>query len=263
MNYRHVYHAGNFADVFKHVVLITILQSLLQKEKAFCYLETNEFNSGIEQIKRVTKLHTENEIPSEISHYLKVVECFSDDSHFYPGSPSIASYFLRPQDRMILSELHPYDVGLLKQVFNNNKQVAVHQLDGYQALKAFLPPLERRGLVLIDPPYEQENELECIHVGLQTALKKWETGIYAIWYPVKEKYFINNMHYLLKSLNAKKMITAELCIYSDEDSSNPLKGCGMTIINSPWQLEKRLNILLPWLWHALSQEKAGGFQIQG
>lgn len=281
MNYRHIYHAGNFADVFKHIVLVTLLQSLLGKEKAFCYLDTHagtglydlnaeeaqktkEFEFGIGRINQILKLHPENEIPPEINAYLKGIKFYNvheNSARFYPGSPSIARYFLRPQEKMILSELHPQDVNLLKQVFLNDKQVAIHQLDGYQALKAFLPPPERRGLILIDPPYEQENEMERIHAGLQIALKKWETGIYALWYPIKEKYLINNLHYLLKSLNTKKMILAELRLYSDEDSSHPLKGCGMAIINPPWQLDQRLNILLPWVWNALSQDKVGGIQI--
>lgn len=279
MNYRHSYHAGNFADVFKHVVLVALLQSLQRKETAYCYVDTHagtggydlhgreakktqEYTSGIARI-----LKQKKNAPAEIQAYLAAVQSVNsmesnmkDTPRFYPGSPCIARHLLRSQDRMILMELHPEDVLLLKQEFSGDKQVAVHEEDGYLGLKAFIPPKEKRGLVLIDPPYEQQHEIDQITKTLKMALKRWETGIYAIWYPLKEKYFNQNFHRRLNFLKNEKVLFAELSIYP-EDSPITLNGSGMAIINPPWQLAEKLQVLLPWLWRALSPEKTGGFRI--
>lgn len=287
MNYRHIYHAGNFADVVKHIILVTLLQALQQKDKGFCYLDTHagvgrydligieaqktgEFNSGIARLYAQQLLNP----PAAVQAYLNAISVLNPNNastdtlqirptlpRFYPGSPQIALPFLRPQDRMILSELHPQDAQQLKQEFVANTQVAVHQQDGYLALKAFLPPNERRGLVLIDPPYEQGDESVRIIAALQAALKRWETGIYAVWYPLKEKRFEQNFRQQLKSLNAKALLFAELSIYP-EDSPLGLNGSGMAILNPPWQLDTQLNLLLPWLWQVLSPEKMGGYRLE-
>ena len=169
MNYRHSYHAGSFADIFKHVVLIALLQALQRKETPFCYIDTHagigcydlhakeakktqEYTSGIARI-----FNQSVKAPAEVQAFLKAVQSVnptesseSEVPRFYPGSPRITRYFLRPQDKMILSELHPQDAVILKQEFYSDKQVAVHEVDGYLGLKAFIPPKERRGLVLID-----------------------------------------------------------------------------------------------------------------
>lgn len=278
MNYRHIYHAGSFADIFKHVVLITLLEAMQRKDKPFCFLDTHagigcydlqskeakktkEYSSGIEQIVKQYK-----QAPAEIETLLTIVQSVNKDlakdqsPHFYPGSPRIARYFLRSQDRMILTELHPQDALQLKNEFYKDPQVAVHNQDGYLALKAFLPPKERRGLVLIDPPYEQEGEADSIIRNLKLALQRWESGVYAIWYPIKEKRFIHNLCRKLRVLNLDKMLLTELTIYP-EDSPLSLNGSAMVIINPPWQLEERLKILLPWLWEALSPQKSGGFRV--
>jgi 23S rRNA (adenine2030-N6)-methyltransferase len=270
MNYRHIYHAGNFADVFKHVVLVALLQALQRKDAAFCYLDTHaglgrydlksreaqktkEFVLGIEQIIK------QSAIPiAEVKTYLNAVKSLGP--HFYPGSPRIARYLLRPQDRIILSELHTEDAAQLKREFLRDKQVAVHQQDGYLALKAFLPPKEKRGLVLLDPGYEQTNEIQQIYQGLKEALKRWETGVYAIWYPLKDKNFAQNLRNKLVQLGTKEILFTELSIYP-EDSPISLNGSGMAILNPPWQLKTRLKIILPWLWQALSPNKQGCYRI--
>jgi 23S rRNA (adenine2030-N6)-methyltransferase len=287
MNYRHIYHAGNFADVFKHCVLIALLQALQRKEKGFCYLDTHagsgrydlraaeaqktgEFSAGIE---RILRQKIAGAVPAEISAYLAAIKSINSNPHLeqnknpaeifpsiYPGSPLIARHFLRPQDRMILAELHPHDAALLKKEFRNDKQTAAHQQDGYLALKAFVPPAEKRGLALIDPPYEQENESERIYAALQLALKHWATGIYAVWYPIKEQRLAHALQQQLTSLPAKEILYAELSIYP-EDTPLGLNGSGLAIINPPWQIEARLHQLLPWLWQALSPQKTGGFRI--
>lgn len=278
MNYRHIYHAGNFADVFKHIVLANLLQSFHQKDKPFCFMDTHagagrydlhakeaqkthESAHGIEQLIKI------KEIPHAIVQtYLNIVTAINRNEsdkklRYYPGSPYIAHYFLRLQDKMILTELHREDAFLLKQAFNLDKQVAVHQQDGYLALKAFLPPKEKRGLVLIDPPFEQTNELEKIYQGLEIALKRWSNGIYAIWYPIKEKNVMTQLYHHLKKLNQKEILQIELSIYP-EDSPISLNGSGMAIINPPWQLKTELEPVLSWLWQVLSPEKLGGYRIK-
>jgi 23S rRNA (adenine2030-N6)-methyltransferase len=167
MNYRHIYHAGNFADVFKHVLLVALIRSLLQKDKAFCFLDTH---AGIgrydlqstqaqkckEFVGGIAKIMQQEKPPALIADYLNCVKKTNanapDQLQFYPGSPDIVKQLMRPQDRMILTELHDEDYLTLRRAFPHDKQVGVHLQDGYQALKAFLPPPERRGLVLIDPP---------------------------------------------------------------------------------------------------------------
>ncbi len=279
MNYRHGYHAGSFTDVFKHTILVSLIKSLLQKNTAICYLDTHagagyydlfaeaaqksqEFESGI------AKVFHEKNPPALINHYLHCVQRintrFSGSSisslRYYPGSPSIMRYFLRAQDRMVLTELHPQEYQLLKRSFAGNKQVSVHLLDGYQSLKAFLPPKERRGLILIDPPYERPNELAYIISMLPIALKRFSSGIYAIWYPIKDRLSVDHFHLSLKKVIQQPILITELSIYP-ENSPLHLNGSGMAIINPPWQLDKQILEYLPWLWKNLSIQHQGRYQI--
>lgn len=274
MNYRHIYHAGSFSDVFKHIVLIALTQALLRKEKPFCYLDTHagigcydlfaqeaqksqEFQNGVLRLLKPT------EKPALVEDYLAIVKSFNPDSsklQYYPGSPRVVRSLLRPSDRMVLSELHSQDFEKLRQEFFRDSQVAVHHQDAYQALKAFLPPLERRGLVLIDPPYEQPDEFKQVMHGLKNALLRWETGIYAIWYPIKDKYAREQFHRALKKCSSEKILIAELNVYPT-DAMLRLNGSGMAIINPPWQLDKALEAVMPWLWSALSPNNQGGYEI--
>jgi 23S rRNA (adenine2030-N6)-methyltransferase len=278
MNYRHGYHAGSFTDVFKHTLLISLIQSLLHKETALCYLDTHagtgcydlmaeaaqkskEFNGGIIKI-----LH-EKKPPRLIKRYLDCVQKTNaqlsgsviSSLRYYPGSPSIMRYFLRPQDRMVLTELHPQEYEILKNTFITSKQTSVHLLDGYQGLKAFLPPKERRGLILIDPSYERPNELAYIASLLPGVLKRFSTGVYAIWYPIKDRPPIDQFHRVLKEIIQHPILVTELSIYP-ENSPLHLNGCGMVIINPPWQLENQILEYLPWLWNVLSIHHQGQYR---
>ncbi len=278
MNYRHIYHAGIFADIFKHAIVSVLIQSLLSKEKPFCYVDTHagiglydlqqaaaqktqEYATGL-----VPLLRAEN-YPALLKPYLAAIAAYNKVDNitvmprYYPGSPCVVRHLLREQDRMILSELHQEDVKYLKQVFWNDKQVAVHHVDGYQAIKAFLPPKERRGLVLIDPPYEQENEFAKIIDALVMGLQQWETGVYAVWYPLKDRMITNHFLRKIKTRVDKEILVTELTIYSTE-IKNTLNGCGMVIVNPPWQLEEKLNALVPWLWNVLSLNKQGGCRVE-
>ncbi len=254
MNYRHAYHAGNFADVFKHVTLVALLQSFFHKETPICYFDTHagagnyDLSSNAAQKNKefelgIGKIFSEKNPPELIKQYLSAIK----NPKTYPGSPLIAKHFLRPEDRMVLTELHPEEYQYLKKLFANQAQVEVHHQNGYQALKAFLPPKEKRGLVLIDPPYEKNDEYPELTKGLSEALKRWETGVYAIWYPIKKA---NQPHPLRELKTNRPILTAELAIYP-LDVPLELNACGMTIINPPWKLAETLETVVPWLYERL------------
>lgn len=276
MNYRHAYHTGNFADVFKHIVLTALIQSLLKKPTPFCFLDTHagsgvydlqspeaqktkEFSSGI------SKILEQANPPELIQTYLQSVKQLNPKSitplHLYPGSPYIVRHFLRPKDRMVLSELHAEDYQSLKQFFWHDKQVGVHHQDGYIGLKAFLPPKERRGLVLIDPPYEKPDELMQMISVLSPALARWETGIFALWYPIKDYHSIERFHQSLKERINRPLLITELSIFPDNVATH-LNGSGMLIINPPWQLDQEIKAVLPWLWQTLSPNKQGRQEVK-
>jgi 23S rRNA (adenine2030-N6)-methyltransferase len=274
VNYRHTFHAGNFADVFKHVVLVALTKSFLKKDAGFCYLDTHagighydllaettqkskEYSDGVERV-----LQAANP-PTLITDYVNCIQHYNPQNllRFYPGSPEFVNYFLRTQDRMVLCELHPEDYQTLKKNISHDKRIAIHHQNGYQGLKAFLPPKEKRGLILIDPPYEKNFEFSEINTALQLALKRFETGIYAIWYPIKNRAPIDVFHREMKALTARPILISELCIYPD-DMPNHLNGSGMIIINPPFQLDIQLNETLAWLWKVLSNHAQSDYQVK-
>ncbi|HSD97964.1 MAG TPA: 23S rRNA (adenine(2030)-N(6))-methyltransferase RlmJ [Sulfuricaulis sp.] len=267
MNYRHAFHAGNFADVFKHIVLVLLLKSLHRKETPFCYLDTHagagrydltseaaqktgEYREGIR------RLWDMNQQP-ELADYLAAVRASNADGtlHYYPGSPAIARFFLRPIDRMVLLELQADECALLQARFAGDRQVLVQRQDGYAGLKMHLPPKEKRGLVLIDPPYESDREYEQVVEGLKVAHDRWSSGIFALWYPIKARPPIERFHRTLSAAGMRKILLAEFAPYP-EDSNFRLNGCGMIVVNPPWKLEETLRRLLPELLDRLRQHPA-------
>lgn len=277
MNYRHAYHAGNFADVIKHLILIDLLHLLQRKNTPFCYIDThagrgyydlqseqasktNEYTHGIE------KIIQQPSPPVLVQRYLDCIHKINNQlthSHYaslryYPGSPLIAKQVIRPQDRIIACELQPDEYQALKNTFIGDKQTAIHHTDGFLGLKAFLPPKERRGLILIDPPYEDSNEFVRLAQTLPAALKRFETGIYAIWYPLKDKKLTDQFYQSLKKAISQPILAVELTIYPD--LPNHLNGSGMVIINPPWHFNDNLTSLLPWLWKALTINQQGGYR---
>jgi 23S rRNA (adenine2030-N6)-methyltransferase len=274
MNYRHTYHAGNFADVFKHLVIIALAQALLRKDKGFCYLDTHA-GAGIydllsqhpqkskEYENGFAKILAAPNPPDIVKLYLKIIAKLNTEDkplHFYPGSPYFVKHFLRPQDRSVLTELHAEEFELLKKSFPNFKKIGIHHLDGYQALKAFLPPQEKRGFVLIDPPYEKPDELMQLVTTLDQACKRWETGIFAVWYPIKEMRAIERFHSALHERIDRPILALELSVYAHTLTTH-LNGCGMVIINPPYQLDSEIKAFLPWLWVALSPMRQGRISI--
>ncbi|MGI4852283.1 MAG: 23S rRNA (adenine(2030)-N(6))-methyltransferase RlmJ [Janthinobacterium lividum] len=265
MNYRHIYHAGCYADVFKHIILIEILLKLRLKEKPFCVIDTHagiglydldsiqaqktgEFEKGI------SKFLIKGRSDPDFIEYVRVIDSLNQNCREkgapalkkYPGSPAFARFCLRPQDRLRVCEWHPEDVKILQEHFEKDSQVKVFHQDAYQFLKAVLPPLEKRGLVLIDPPFEKTNEFENLIGGLTQAFKRFAHGIYALWYPIKEIDAIDQFHFDLKKAGFGNFLCIEMAldILPPEES---LRGCGMIIFNPPWQLDERMKIILPKL----------------
>lgn len=281
MNYRHLYHAGNFADVFKHVILTLLIQALQKKATPFMYLDTHagigrydlttalaqqtaEFQEGI------IKLWEVSEAPPAVATYLNLVRQFNQINQtaptsklrFYPGSPCLVKMLLRETDRMILCELHPGEVQTLRRVFAQDQQVVIQQQDGYQALTAYLPPPQKRGLVLIDPPFEQLTEFKAVMVGLTAAYRRWATGIYAVWYPIKQRAVVKQFYQQLARSPLRQILVAELLIYPDDTSTLGLNGAGLVIVNPPWQLDEQLQTLLPWLRQHLAIDHQGSYQVK-
>lgn len=264
MNYRHAYHAGNFADVQKHAVLALVIEHLKRKDGAFRYLDshagigvydlasvqaekTGEWQDGIGRV-----LAAANP-PAELAPYLQAVEAINPGGGVlhYPGSPAVVAALARPIDKLALCELHPEDADTLRRVFRADARVGVHHMDGYTALKAMLPPPERRGLVLIDPPFEVRDEFTQMRKGLANALKRWPTGLYALWYPIKAREPVARFHADLSMLGLPKTLVAEIMIHGD-DAPDRLNGAGLVLVNPPWKLDESLATLLPWLARVLA-----------
>ena len=269
MNYRHIFHAGNFADVFKHAILTLLLKALHKKDTPFCYLDTHagagRYDLSLEAAQKtgeyrhgIARLWSGASPPEELADYLAAVTAVNrgDALRYYPGSPRIARHFLRPQDRMVLLETHPEEAAALTREFVHDRQVAVHQQDGYQGLKAYLPPVERRGLVLIAPPYEAADEFDHVVSGLRAACERWASGMYAVWYPVKSRPPVERFHRRLAATGIRKLLLAELGLYP-QDSAFRLNGCGMILVNPPWRRDATLRDLLPALLELLRIDAHG------
>lgn len=274
LSYRHAFHAGNFADVYKHLVLSLLFQHLRHKDKPFRYVDTHA-GAGIYDLQGdmarknreheggIARLWDRPDLPEGVRDYLDAVRVFNPGGRLrhYPGSPRLARHWLRPQDHMTLCDLHSTEARALESEFHGDRQVMVQHIDGYQALKALLPPKERRGLVLIDPAFELKDERYRLLEALEEAWKRWPTGIYAIWYPLQDRPTVDWFHRRLKHTGFGKILLTELRIH-DQDQPLRMNGSGMIVINPPWQLDTTLENLGPWLWRALSSSGEGGFRLE-
>lgn len=275
MKYRHSYHAGNFADTMKHVVLLDLLRALLRKPGAFIYVETHagrgeyplssrEMQATAEHREGIGRLLEQRCAQQGAIHdYVQLVLRLGADPLSgrlvrYPGSPLLAAQFLRPEDRAELFEIEPGERRSLARLLVSHRNVHVHAEDGYDALRAVLPPRERRGLVLIDPPYEHgAEEFGRVYETLLEAYRRWATGVYAIWYPVKDRSDVARFHRGLAESGVRKILLAELRLFPD-DSRVALNGSGMIVINPPWKLDESLRVLLPALHKALEGRGGSG-----
>jgi len=266
MNYRHAFHAGNFADVFKHAVLLALLDALTAKDKPLCYLDTHagagsyaleeeRANKTGEWREGIGRLFALPHAPEPLRRYVDAIRACNPDGalRVYPGSPLLAAHALRANDRLLLCEMQEDEAKALRALFRNDARVHVHQRDGYAALKALLPPAERRGLVLIDPPFEQQRqEFRVIETALAEAHARWPAGVYAVWYPIKQRSAIRPFERWLIARKFKDVLIAELLVRAD-DSLLRLNGCGMAIVNAPWQLDAALASTLTALQPVLAQ----------
>lgn len=246
MNYRHSFHAGNIADVFKHYVLLEVLTALAHKPKPFCVIDSHA-GAGLYRLRRpgefeagVGALWDERTQWPLLQRYFAAVEKYNDAGtlQYYPGSPLFIQAALRGEDRAVLVELHPQEHEQLKIAAGRDARVAVHRNDAWSALKGFIPPAEKRGLVLIDPPYEQRNEFGNIATALAKALAHWRNGVYLVWYPIKGYRPIESFHRALRALDAAAVAIEFLTLPLDME--NRLNGSGMVMINAPWQLPETL-----------------------
>ncbi|MBW0364787.1 23S rRNA (adenine(2030)-N(6))-methyltransferase RlmJ [Ensifer adhaerens] len=270
MNYRHIYHAGNFADVLKHAVLARLVTYLQQKEKAFRVLDTHAgtglYDLSSEEAQKTGEWRDgvgrllEGELPPEIAvilaPYLSSIRALNPGSELtlYPGSPKLARMLFRPQDRLSAMELHPDDYETLHRLFDADFQSRVTELDGWLALGAHLPPKEKRGLILVDPPFEKEGEYERLVDGLARGYRRFTGGVYCLWYPLKQGAPIKAFHEALKALDIPKMLCAELSVRSDRETTG-LSGSGLIIVNPPFTLKSELDLLLPFLKSRLGQDR--------
>lgn len=281
MNYRHAYHAGNFADVFKHVVLARIVEYLKRKEQAFRVIDTHagigrydlegteagktaEWKQGIA---RLLEAASTGAIPPDagalLVPYLDVIRAENPDGALktYPGSPLLARSLMRKQDRLSAIELHPNDARTLSALFAGDHQVRVIHLDGWLALGAHLPPKEKRGLVLVDPPFEKAGEFDRLVDGLVKGHKRFPGGTYALWYPVKDRQEAKRFASRLHETGIPKILRLELAIRAA--SLEPrLDGSGMIVVNPPYTLEDEMKLLLPCLTELLAEAKGASFTIE-
>lgn len=262
MNYRHIYHAGNICDVVKHAVLTLLLRHLRAKDTAFSVLDThagigrydldNESAQKTGEAEAGIRKLWDSARHKQLTDYLDIVRETNPNGmlRFYPGSPLIIRKMLRPHDRLTACELHPEDAQSLKRYFHHDKQVHVHNRDGYEAIPALLPPKEKRGLVFIDPPFESGDEFSRLVEAIITINRRWPQGQAAIWYPIKERPTIWRFHEALANSGVSDILCAEF-IHDDESRSDRLNGCGFVFLAPPWRFDTQLAELLPLLHEAL------------
>ncbi|MCO6050902.1 23S rRNA (adenine(2030)-N(6))-methyltransferase RlmJ [Mesorhizobium sp. RP14(2022)] len=266
MNYRHAFHAGNFADVLKHFVLSRIVLYLQKKEKPFRVIDTHagrgryELSSSEAQrtgewrdgIGRVLDAELPAPVAELLAPYLATIKEDADGFSAYPGSPLVARRLLRKQDRLTAIELHPRDSEALRSLFAGDFQVRVIHLDGWLALNSQLPPKEKRGVVLVDPPFEEPDEFDRLVEGLKTAHSRWPGGTYALWYPIKDRKAVARFREALKGSGIPDIIDVTIDVRAPSPEPK-LDGCGMVVVNPPYTLEAELAVVLPVLRDLLAQ----------
>lgn len=275
MNYRHCYHAGNFADVVKHSVLGLLVEHLLKKPAPFCFIDTHA-GAGAYDLQSeaalktreaeagVLRLLAHKPLPAVFTPYLQALAVVQEDSdtlRAYPGSPMIVNALRREQDTLILNELHPEEFEVLRHQFKPRSGVMLHQRDAYEFLPAVLPPKCGRGLILIDPPFEKADELQQVETVLEKALQRFRHGIYVIWLPLTDKQPHFFMSARLKQILAE-VPSLQLSFYAHEEEYKGLIGTTMIIVNPPYRFAQQLEVLLPFLEEILADEDEGYWQIR-
>lgn len=273
MNYRHAFHAGNFADVHKHVVLLALIERLTAKPKPLLYLDTHagrgsydlrsqdaargaEWSSGVARIVAATP------VSGEIQRYRHAIAAaYAGGAGTYPGSPLLASRHLREIDRMVLVERQIAEAQALEQAMRGRRGASVVCGDGYAALKTYLPPRENRGLVLIDPPYESQQEYAQLEKALRFGLARWPNGVFAAWHPLKAGRESQRFHASLQHSELRKLLLLELSI-RPQDSPLGLNGSGMLIANPPWRFDVEMKPALEELQMLLAPDAGGSVRVE-
>ncbi len=276
MKYRHACHAGNFADVMKHVALVATLDRLMQKERPLFLLDTHAGRGRYDLGSRDTASEAGRgilrlaaaapaKLPESVTRYLALVRAFNDGAdgppREYPGSPLLAAMLLRSQDRAAFCELLPVETEQLRDELRGDARFAVHCRDGFEALGALLPPAAGRGLAMIDPPYEaQEADFTRVADALVAASARWPQGVLMAWYPIKIGAVAARLHRRLIDAGMRRLLVAELCVHPD-DSRAGLNGSGLVILEPPWQLDRDLREALPALHRVFAPDGAGRTRV--
>ena len=276
LSYRHGFHAGNHADVLKHVVFVQLLEALTRKDKPLWVVDTHagagmySLESGYatknaEHESGIARLWTRTNLPAALTAYVDAIRAANPDGilRVYPGSPRIALRLLREQDRLRLSERHPNECKVLEaNMADAGRRVAIVAADGFAALKSVLPPPSRRGLVLIDPAYEKLGDYRAVTVTLRDALQRFATGTYAVWYPLLARREAEALPGQLRRLAEGDWLDVALTVKAPASDRFGLHGSGMFILNPPWKLEARLAEAMPVLVEALGQDAAATFALE-
>jgi 23S rRNA (adenine2030-N6)-methyltransferase len=268
MNYRHAYHAGNIGDVLKHTVLARLILYFQRKDKGFRIIDTHagigrydlsseetqktgEWQQGIGKI---LSADMPSPVADLLAPWLNVIRELNPDGNLnhYPGSPDLARHLMRKNDRLTLTELHPADFKTLSDLFAGDYQVKTIHLDGWMALGSFLPPKEKRGLVLIDPAFEVADEFDRMTAAVVKGWKKWSSGTFALWYPMKDARAIRKMHETFREAGLRDVLAIELNVGKSGPDTKML-GSGMTLVNPPYTLADDMRLILPWFCDVLHQ----------
>ena len=271
MKYRHSFHAGNFADIHKHVTLLALLASLKRKDKGFAYFETHAgrgaydlSHPSTEAAEGIGRFSEGKYRAGELQDFAALVAQFRagrNQPRAYPGSPAIAAIALRAQDRANFCEIVPAEARLLERELGPNPRLRVARADGFERLRAWLPPKERRGLIFIDPPYEESHQdFERVTAAIVDALQRFSTGIYAAWYPIKDEREVRAWHDGFSRAVDAETLAGEMWLYP-RDSKVALNGSGLLIVNPPYQLAEHMRIWLPELQTALDVGHSGGTSV--
>ena len=279
MNYRHAYHAGNFGDVLKHAVLALVIEHMKLKPSPLRFIDTHagigaydlgstastktlEWQGGIGRLIGPAASPIPADLAAVLAPYLDVVRSLNPAGRLksYPGSPLLAARLLRRDDVLVLNELHPEDQGTLRATFARDARVKILCIDASLAVKSLLPPKERRGIVLIDPAYEERDELQQVARALSAALRRFATGTFLLWYPIKDLPPIEAFHAEIDQLGIGKCLRADLYTRAP-DTPERLNGCGLLVVNPPWTLGGKLARLLPFLAGRLKNGPAEGWRL--
>jgi 23S rRNA (adenine2030-N6)-methyltransferase len=273
LSYRHIYHAGNHADILKHLIVSQICRHFVKKEAPFFYLDTHagigQYSLSSEQAQKnkefktgIARLLNEGNLPESLDALLDIVREMNPEGSLetYPGSPKIVDYYVRQKDKLHLCELHPNDFPTLAALFPNKRKANVVKGDGFAAVKAMLPPPQKRGFVLMDPPYEVKKDYQYVVQALEDGCQRFPQGTYAIWYPVLNRQQANDLIRSVKATNIRNVLLVELCIRNTEQERG-MAGSGMIIVNPPWTLEKEAKEFLPVLSKLLAEDNETSHQV--